>query len=149
MGASEDWEPGAGTDRLLPLVPGQELDDLLADPGEVGAQALQHLCGHTLALADQPQQHVLGSDVAVAELQRLTQRQLEHLLGSGGEGRGPGRSRTGQPDGLLDLFPDSLQRDAEGLESLGRDALTLVNQAQEDVFRANKAVVQQARFLLC
>ena len=92
---------------------------------------------------------MLGADVAVAELQRLAQRQLEDLLGPGGERRGAGRSRTGQADGLLDLLPDSLQRDAERLERLGRDALTLVDQAQEDVLGADEAVVQQARFLLC
>ena len=37
----------------------------------------------------------------------------------------------------------------ERLERFGRDTLTLVDQAQENVFRTNKAVVQQARFLLC
>ena len=92
---------------------------------------------------------MLGADVAVAELQRLAERQLEDLLGPGRERRGPGRGRAGQPDGLLDLLPHGLQRDAQRLQRLGRDALTLVDQAQEDVLGANEAVVQQARLLLC
>src|SRR5579875_1215386 len=82
--------------RLLALVAVQQLDDLLADPVQVGAQAHQHLGGHALALADdlldllahrfqadpqrlqglgghalaledQPEQDVLGADVVVAE----------------------------------------------------------------------------------
>ena len=88
----------AGGRRLLALVARQQLDDLLADPVEVGAELDQHLRGDALALADQAEQDVLGADVVVAELQRLAQRQLEHLLGARGEGdvaatapAGPGR----------------------------------------------------------
>ena len=36
----------------------------------------QHLGGHAVALADQAEQDVLGADVIVTELQRLTQRKL-------------------------------------------------------------------------
>ena len=88
----------AATDGLLALVAREQLDDLLADPGQVGAEALQDLGGHALALAHQSEQHVLGADVAVAELQRLAQRQLEDLLGPGGERRGArsGRCRPGR-----------------------------------------------------
>ncbi len=68
-----------------PLVAGQQLDDLLADTAEVGAQLHQHLRCDALAFADQPEQDVLGADVVVAELQRFAQRQLEHLLGARGE----------------------------------------------------------------
>jgi hypothetical protein len=138
-----------GADRLLALVAGEQLDDLLADPGQVGAEALQHLGGHALALAHQAEQHVLGPDVAVAELQRLAQGQLEDLLRPGGEGRGAGGRRAGQADGLLDLLPHGLQRDAQRLQRLGRDPFTLVDQAQEDVLGADEAVVEQPRLLLC
>jgi hypothetical protein len=67
----------------------QELDDLLAHPGQVGAELDQHLGGHALALADEAEEDVLGADVVVAELQRLAQRQLEHLLGAGVKGMWP------------------------------------------------------------
>ena len=59
---------------------GQQLDHLLADPGQVGPQLHQHLGGHPFALTDEAEQDVLGADVVVTELQRLAQRQLEHLL---------------------------------------------------------------------
>ena len=66
---------GAGVAR-------EQLDDLLADPGQVGAQLHEHLGGDALALTDEAEQDVLGADVVVAELQRLAQRQLEDLLGA-------------------------------------------------------------------
>ena len=138
----------AGAHRLLALVAGEELDDLLADTRQVGAEALEHLGGDALALADQTEQHVLGADVAVAELQRLAQRELEDLLRPRGERRRAGRGRAGQADRLLDLLAHGLERDAERLERLGRDALALVDQAQEDVLGADEAVVEQARLFL-
>ena len=151
------WAPpgrrraGTGGRALLAagrLVAGQELDDLLADPGQVGTQADQHLGGHALALADQAEEHVLGTDVVVAELQRLAQRQLQDLLGPGGEGRGSGGRRTGRADRLLDLLANRLEADTERLERLGRHALTLVDEAQQDVLSADEVVVEKSRFFL-
>ncbi len=55
------------------LIAGQELDDLLANPREVGAELHEHLGGDTFTLTDEPEQDVLGADVVVAELQRLAQ----------------------------------------------------------------------------
>src|ERR1017187_4513441 len=66
--------------RLLALVTVQQLDHLLADPAEVSAQLDEHLRGHALALTDEAKQDVLGTDVVMAELQRLAQRQLKNLL---------------------------------------------------------------------
>ena len=51
-------------------------------------------------------------------------------------------------DDLLDLRAHGLERDAERLERLGRDALTLVDQAEQDVLGADVVVVEQARFFL-
>ena len=139
---------GAGPHRLLALVARHQLDDLLAHAPQVGAEADQHLGRHALALAHQAEQHVLGADVAVPELQRLAQGQLEDLLGTGGEGGRAARRAAGHADGLLDLLPHGLERDAQRLERLGRHALTLVDQAQQDVLGADEAVVQQARLFL-
>ena len=47
----------------------------------------EHLGGDAFALADQAQEHVLGTDVVVAKLERFAQRQFEDLFGPGGEGR--------------------------------------------------------------
>ena len=66
-------------------VAGQELDDLLADAREVGAELHEHLRGDALALADQPEEDVLGADVVVSELQRLAEGELEDLLRAGRE----------------------------------------------------------------
>src|SRR3712207_9387583 len=88
--------------------------------------------GDALALTDEPEQDVLGADVVVAELQRLAQRQLEDLLGTRGEGDVAGRGLLALADDLLDLLADPLERDAEGLERLGGDALALVDQRSEE-----------------
>ena len=72
---------------LAALVAREQLDDLLADAGQVGAEADEDLSGDALALAYETEQHVLGADVVVAELERLAQRQLENLLRSRRERR--------------------------------------------------------------
>ncbi len=56
-----------------PPGPGEELDDGLADLLQLGTELLQHLGGDTLALANEAEEDVLGPDVVVAELERLTQ----------------------------------------------------------------------------
>ena len=139
---------GAGRGRLLALVAGEQLDDLLADPVEVGAELDQHLGGDALALTDQAEQDVLGADVVVAELQRLAQRQLEHLLGPRRERDVPARRLLTLADDLLDLLADALQGDAEALQRLRRDALTLVDQAEQDVLRADVVVVEHPGLFL-
>ena len=70
---------------LLALDSRQQLNDCLADLLKLGAELLEHLGGHALTLADEPEEDVLRSDVVVAELKRFTQRQLEDLLGAGRE----------------------------------------------------------------
>ena len=62
----------ARADRLLALVAGHELDDLLAHPAQIGAEADQNGGGDAFALAHQSEQHVLGADVTVAQLQRFS-----------------------------------------------------------------------------
>ena len=136
-----------GTGRAL--VARQQLDDLLADAGQVGAELDEHLCGDALALTDEAQQDVLGADVVVAELQRLAQREFEDLLGARGEGDVTRRRRAALADDLLDLAAHGFERDAEALECLGRDAFTLVDQPEQDVLGSDVAVIQEAGLLLC
>ena len=138
----------AGADRLLALIAGHELDHLLAHAAEIGPEADQHGGGHAFAFTHQTEQHVLGTDVAVAELQRLAQRQLENFLRPRRERRGAARRRPGHPDRLLDLLTHGLERYPEGLESLGGNAFALVDQTEQDVLGSDKAVVQETRFLL-
>ena len=91
---------------------------------------------------------MLGADVVVAELERLAERELEDLLGPGGEGDVPARRRAALADDLLDLAAHGLERDAERLERLGGDALALVDQPEQDVLGADVVVVEEARFFL-
>ena len=139
---------GRRAGRLLALVAVEQLDDLLADPVEVGAELDQHLGGDALALADQAEQDVLGADVVVAELQRLAQRQLQHLLGPRRERDVPGRGLLALADDLLDLLADGLERDAERLQGLGGDAFALVDQAEQDVLGADVVVVEHPGLFL-
>ncbi len=126
----------------------QQLDDLLANPVQVSAQLDKHLGGDAVALADQAKQDVLGADVVVPELQRLAQRQLKHLLGARREGDVPRRCLLALADDLLDLLADRLQADAQRLKRLGRHALALVDEAQENVLGANVVVIEHPGFFL-
>ena len=137
-----------GGGALLAGVAGQQLDDLLADPGQVGAQLHQHLGGHALALTDEAEEDVLGADVVVAELQRLAQGQLEDLLGAGRERDVAAGRRSALADDLLDLGAHRLQGDPELLERLGGDALALVDESEQDVLGADVVVVEEACLLL-
>src|SRR5580704_13381736 len=127
---------------------GDEVDDLLAHPVQVGAQPDQHLGGHPVALTDQAEQDVLGTDVVVAELQRFTQRQLEHLLAPGRERDVPGRRLLARADDLLDPLPDRVQADPQRLQRLGRDTFALTQEAEQDVLGADVVVVEQPGFFL-
>jgi hypothetical protein len=108
----------------------------------------QHLRGDALALADEAEQDVLGADVVVAELQRLAQRQLEDLLGARGERDVAAGRLLALADDLLDLLAHRVQRDVQALQRLRRDALTLVDQAEQDVLGADVVVVEHPRLFL-
>ena len=139
---------GSGLGGLLTLVARQQLDYLLAHPGQLGAQLDQHLGGNALALPDETQQNVLGADVVVAELQRLAQTQLENLLGARSERDVPRRRLLALADDLLDLAADSLQRDPQRLQRLGCDAFAFVNKTQQDVLSADVVVVEHPGLFL-
>src|SRR5690606_989217 len=133
---------------LLALVAREQLDDLLAHAVEVGAELDEHLGGDALALADEAEQDVLGADVAVAELQRVAQAPREQLLGARGEGDVAGRLLLALADDVLHLLAHRVERDAERLERLGGNALTLVDEAEQDVLGADVVVVEHLRLFL-
>src|SRR5829696_3200844 len=135
-----------GLDHFLGLFPGQAQP--APDPVEADAEPEQDRGGDAFPLAQQREQHVLGPDVAVAELQGLPQRQLQDLLGPRGEGDVAGRRRAAEADDVLDVVPDRLGGDAEGAQDPGPHPLGLVEHAEQEVLRADVVVVQQARLLL-
>ena len=138
----------ARADRLLALVARHQLDHLLAHAAEVRAEADEHGGGHALTLTHEAEEHVLGADVAVAQLQRLAEGELEDLLGPRRERRRTTRRGTRHADGLFHLLAHGLEGDPERLECLGGNSFALVDQSQEDVLGADEAVVQQARLFL-
>ena len=91
---------------------------------------------------------MFGADVVVAELQRLAEAQLEDLLGPGSEGDMTAGRRAALTDDLLDLVANRFEADPQRLERLGCDTLALVDEAEQDVLRADVVVVEEARFFL-
>ena len=61
---------------------------------------------------------------------------------------GAGRRRTGGTDGFSHLLSNSLEADAKGPQRLGRYAVALVDEAEQDVLGADEVVVEEPRFLL-
>src|SRR5215475_14355889 len=106
----------------------QQLDNLLAHAVEISAKPDKHLGRDAFALADQPEQDVLGADVIVTKLQCFTQRQLKDLLGPRRERDMPGRSLLALSDDLLDLLPHGLEADTKRFKCLSSDALALVDE---------------------
>jgi hypothetical protein len=84
----------------------------------------------------------------VAELQRLAQRELQHLLGPRRERDVPARRLLALADDLLHLLADALQGDPEGLQGLGGHSLALVDEAEEDVLGADVVVVEHPGLFL-
>ena len=91
---------------------------------------------------------MLGADVVVAQLQRFTQRQLEHLLRARREGDVAGRLLLPLADDVLNLLAHGVERDAQALERLGGDALALVDETEQDVLGADVVVVEHLRLFL-
>src|ERR1700730_4419890 len=126
----------------------EQMDHLLPDSVQVGAKPDEHLTGYSLALADQAEQDVLGADVIVAELERLTQRQLQHLLGPGSERDVPRRRLLAPANNLPDLLAHRLQVEAQRLQRVGGNALALMEESEQDVLGADVVVVQQPGLFL-
>ncbi len=130
------------------LVAGEQLEDGIADAIEIRSELDEHRGGDALTFADEAEQDVLGADVVVVHLQRLAQRELEHLLGARGERHVTGGRLLAVTDDLLNLLTHRVEGDPERFEGLRGDALTFVDEAQQDVFRADVAVIQQLRLIL-
>ena len=91
---------------------------------------------------------MLGADVVVAERERLTQGEFEHLLGARREGDLAGRDLVTLADDAGDLCTHLLDRDVERLEHASRQAFLLAEQAEQDVLRADVVVLESARLVL-
>jgi hypothetical protein len=78
---------------------------------DANTQAVQHLHGCVVALADKAKQKVLGADVVVAELPGLAGRRLQHLARLRRELEVPGRCLLTLAADRLDLLACRLNGD--------------------------------------
>ena len=72
----------------------------------------------------------------------LPKRELQNLLGPWRERNVTRRRRTTLTNDFLDLAADRFERNAERLEGLGSNALTLMDETKKDVFGADVIVVE-------
>ena len=121
----------------------------MADLVQVDAQALQHAGGDALALADQAQQQVLGTDVVMAQPPRLVDGQLDHPLGAGRQADFADDRPVAATDDELDRGADLGQLDVHVLEHAGGHALALTHQAEEQVLGADVVMVEALGLVLC
>ena len=126
----------------------QDVDDLRADLVQADAERFEHAGGDALALAHEAEQQVFGADVVVVEPSRLVDRQLDDFLGARGQANIAGHRSITAADDELDGAAHLVQLDAEIAQHLGRDALALADQAEQQVLSADVVVVEALRFLL-
>ena len=127
----------------------EQIENLLADVLQFEPQVHQHLRGHPLLFAEQPQQDVLGADVIMVEVTGLLHRILDHLLGPGGLRELAHCHHIGAAlNEILDLHQDLPQVDIEVFEDVGRDAAPLLDQAEQDMLRADVFVVKPLSLLV-
>src|SRR5205823_7660353 len=127
---------------------GEHADDLVADLLRVGVEVEQDARRDALVLAHEAEQDVLGPDVVVAQRERLSQRELEDLLGARGERDLAGGDLLTGPDDADDLGADALHRDVERLEHARCEALLLAKESQQDVLGADVVVLEDPGLLL-
>ena len=131
--------PGPGP---APAGAGQHADDLVADLLGVGVEVEQDPRGDALVLANEAEQDVLRADVVVAERERLSQRELQHLLGARRERDLPRRDLVALADDARHVGPDVLDGDVERVEHTGGEPLLLTEQAEQDVLGADVVVLE-------
>ena len=126
----------------------QDVDHLVAHLVEVDAQALQHAGGDALALADQPEEQVLGTDVVVAQPPRLVDGKLDDPLGARRQPDLADDRSVAAADDEFDGGADLGELDVHVLEHARGDALALANEAEEQVLGTDVVVVEALGLIL-
>src|SRR5437667_4043141 len=120
---------------------------LLTDLVEARAERLEDLGRDRLALFHETQQQVLGPDVIVTELTCLFDGQFEDALGLRREGNFTERERLGEPrERALHLGLHGLEAQAQALEDGRRNAFTVTDEAEKNVFGPHEVVSEPPRF---
>jgi hypothetical protein len=127
---------------------GEHPDDLIADLLRVGIQITQDARGNTLVLAHETEQDMLGADVAVAESESLTPREIENLLRARRERDLTGSDLLGRRHDAHHLGTYALHGEVQRLEDPRGQALLLTKEAQQYVLSADVVVLECPRLLL-
>ncbi len=126
----------------------QDVDDLVADLVQVHAQALEHAGGDALALADETQQEMLGTDVVVAQAAGLVDGQLDHPLGAWREADLADHGALATTDDELDRLPHLGELDVHVLQDARGDPLALADESEQQMLGPDVVVVEALRFIL-
>jgi len=108
----------------------------------------QHARGHALALANQPEEQMLGADVVVVELARLFKRKLDDALGARREDHLLLNRLPAATDDGLDFLTNFCEVDAEALEHFCGQALAFRDDAEQNVLRPDIVISKALRFFL-
>ena len=115
----------------------------MADLVEVDAE-VEDAGGDAFALADEPEEEVLGADV-VAEAARLVDRELDDPLRARRQADLADHRAIAAADDELDGGPDLGELDVHVLEDASGDALALADEAEQEVLGADVVVVEPLR----
>ncbi len=116
---------------LVAAVLADDLQNLLPDLLQIHAEALEHACGDTLALANESKKQVLGSDVVVVETPGLVDRQLDDLLRAWRQADLTHDHGVAAADDELNGAANLRQLNAHIRQNARRDAVAFTNQAKE------------------
>jgi hypothetical protein len=113
---------------------GVKADHFVADPLRIGTEGKQDASRGTSLLADEAEQEVLGVDMVLSEILRLTQRPLERILRFWRERDRSGRRGLIAPtDHLHDSVTHPICRDAKRLQHVGAGTAVLADQPEQEV----------------
>ena len=126
----------------------QFFEDFVAGAFDVDLQALEHARGDPFALAQQPQEDVLGAHVGVVEALGLLARQGEHLLDARRVRNVPDHLGLGSAaDLLFDLHAHGLHIETHLLQHVHGNSLAEFDQTEQQVLRAHVIMVEAVCFL--
>ena len=128
----------------------QLLQDPLARLLDVHVEIFQDLRGHAVAFAQQAEQNVFRADVSVIERLGFLGREREDFFHARRVGNVADHFLVGAgADLFLDFHADGFEVDAHALQHVHGDALPQLDQAEQQMLRAEKIVIETVGFLAC
>ena len=127
---------------------GVKADHFVADPLRIGTEGKQDASRGISLLADEAEQEVLGVDVILSEVLRLTQRPLERILRFWRERDRSGRGLIAPTDRLHDSVTHPICRDAKRFQHVGAETALLADQPEQEVLGTYVLVLELASGLI-